>query len=1828
MAKKLLKDYFFQPGIPLSGNRKPNAWYLLSQNLEFIKDEIVAYVDQQVTGAVAPFIGYSQTDAVIEADIEAVVNAIINDVRYSGNAATRTQASTYWVGNTAQISGDRLPEVAYLNFTRDLINNYILTNSAYSSLQSPVVTTQTINGSYVTEPSVTTTVTTLFGNITNTITNGLTSLPDNSPNLISSIETIGKLDLENLTLVTNVTDNIILYSFADPNLGGSVTFSAANSTNYTNATTIDNGTSILYLNKDTDTMSASDDLQIFLDTKETIIRPYDFGVDAVERMRVAAPQAMLDADFEYGLQPTKWQQISAQRGYPSTYEVPGSELTVTSVTTDASVGTSGIGSSLITVTTQGAHGFSAGQAITVKALDQTVQGFSRAEGSFIIETVPTTSTLTYYAKARVGTSNGQALTTSTVILRKADFYTGANVGNPTITVSSNGSSGSFTTVLDAPSGSNIVTFSGAVPPTNAPIDSALTTSSTTFATTGTAITASFGSGGSIGSFRVANDVSTFATSITLTDDTNILQNMAIDDGNGEQLIITNVNSNVISLNSGVQTTFNGDIQIYDDLSPTEIIGTGSSATFDISKAGGTYTVDAVNAAGSGYNVGDTLRIAGADLGGVTGDTETYSSVTTSGVVGTGTSATFDITVSAGSYGTSGDPVTVNTAGSGYEKGDAILISGTNLGGSSPANDLEVYVVDVDSIGGITSATFVSGTGTGTGTFTNVGGTNIAPLGFGFDCDVTRTNGTYSITINSAGQDFLANNRLKVLGTALDGASPANDLIIKVITTDSINGIATVELTGTAVTGNDLDLTVLSIDSATGVLTVTIKDGANDASTGTTTYTGVNHSNVSGSPTGLIIHVTRNGGTYSNAIVSGGSNHVVGQRFKILGTALEGSTTTNDATFTVSSIDSAGAVTGLSSSGTAIRGATINVYSTVSLGDNTIAASDTGSTVSYSSIAELECSFTTPHGFVPGDAVTIVIKSNDGVNNHELAGGPYFVEQVPTSTTFRYTARAAGNILTLSNDSSSTAADIQAEVYIRPDAFYVHRPFDGGVQLGTGGPAHGAAAIRQSKKYIRYQSGKGATYNTGILFAPNFDIRSVTSSGTTIGSTITIETDEVDHGLQASSDIKLNGVSTPGYDGTYTVSTVVNERKITVIATQSLGGTTGELSSQCTISLFRWSGAVVRAGAYDDQNGIFFQYDGQYVGVGRRTSTFQISGVAAINANENTVTGTNTRFLDQLQAGDRVVIRGMTHVVSAIDSQTTMYVTPDFRGVSNVSGVKIAKVQDLIIPSNEWNLDKCDGTGPSGYVLDPTKMQMIGISYSWYGAGFIDWTIRGPNGNWVYVHRLKGNNLNYEAYMRTGNAPVRYEVLNEGARSKLDGSITDADVTMTLDDVSDFPNTGTVYVDNEIINYSGRNTTANTLTGLSRAASLQNFAAGSIRTYTAGNASAHSDAKGVVLISNTSSPIISHWGSAYLIDGRFDEDRGYIFNYTSTGLTASTTKQTAFLIRLAPSVSNAIVGDLGERDLLNRAQLLLKSLEITSLGTNAGTLVVEGVINPQNYPLDPGDISWSGLQGLAQGGQPSFAQIAPGGSVNWSGGSTLTTNTATTQTTMSTTAITAYTTRNSTSLYLTEASFEGKGIRVGSVVSGASYPANTLVQQIIDYGSYYYVRTSKSHNGYLFSGRTITFQYGGNAAAGSSTLNFTEASWESLGASVSTLVADTDFPANTRVTSINELTFGATNYYEVSFSQSSTGAVNAGDTVTFQFGSPAVALPGETIFSFIANAGERASIDLGELKELTTTTLGGRGAFPNGPDVLAINVYKVSGSDTTCDLTLNWGEAQA
>lgn len=875
---------------------------------------------------------------------------------------------------------------------------------------------------------------------------------------VGTIVIPGNIRLEQLLIITNTTQNSIIYNFADTTYAGtSVEFTPSNPDSIPYLLQREGGYTTITLGATTVGQQSTDSLQIFYEDSENglTVRPWFFGTDAIERMRVSTPQSMIDADFEYGLQPTKWAGYGLMRGYPSVYEFPGVDLGVTAITTDYT--TTSTSNSLITITTSGAHGITAGQAINITGLSSATFGFSRADGNFIIYDVPTSTTLRYFANGVVGTSSGQSLYTDFTLLKRGNLYTGASLA--TTTATSNGANPSIITV-------NFSSNHGLVP--NCPI---------------------------------------------------------------------------------------------------------------------------------------------------------YCNM--------------------------------------------------------------------------------------------VGGTN--PL---------------------------------------------------------------------------------------------------------------------------------------------------------------------------------------------------------------------------------------------------------------LATGQFVVTSVPSLTSITFVARALG-IVTPGTPS----------IFALSNSSVVHRPFDGGVLINCKTPTFGASTVRVSKKYFRYQSGKGLLWSTGTIFRPSYDIQSIVADGTMIGSTVTCKTDDVDHGLQIGAQITLTGVITTGYNGTYIVSDIVDDYTFKFIATNILESVTPVLDIVSSISVTNWHGGVVRAGCFDDQNGMFWDYTGSILSVVRRRATQQLSGVLSINSNTNTVTGTNTRFTQQVKAGDKVVIRGMTQYVTSVDSDTAMTVTPDYRGVSNAVNVKASIVQETRIKQSEFNIDKLDGTGPSGYNIDLSKMQMMGLQYTWYGAGFIDFMVRGSNGDWVYAHRLKNNNVNTEAHMRTGNLPVRYSIDNDGSPSLcyLTADVDVSGTTLTVNDTTYFPSAGTIYIDNEMISYTGK--TSTTFTGCTRAVSLTQWVSGSFRTSTAGAADGHTANTGIILISNTCSPTLTHWGSALICDGLFDQDRGYIFNYQRPAVAINTVAQTMFLIRLAPSVSNSQIGDLGAKDLLNRSQLLLNSVGVQTYSgaSTPGSVIVEGVLNPKNFS----SATWTSLNLESQGGQPSLAQIAT--SVVWSSG---------------------------------------------------------------------------------------------------------------------------------------------------------------------------------------------------------------------------------------------------
>lgn len=817
--------------------------------------------------------------------------------------------------------------------------------------------------------------------------------------------------------------------------------------------------------------------------------------------------------------------------------------------------------------------------------------------------------------------------------------------------------------------------------------------------------------------------------------------------------------------------------------------------------------------------------------------------------------------------------------------------------------------------------------------------------------------------------------------------------------------------------------------------------------------------------------------------------------------------------------------------------------------------------------------TTPyeHGLSPGTPLLVDITNAPG--NVSYGEGSFTCLTIPTTKTFTYQAKAGRPV----------TGSITANIYIRPSGFFVHRPFDGGVLIGSGTPHRGAMVARQSKKYFRYQSGKGLLWTSGTLLSTNYDVVNVSATGTAVsGNTISITT-EVEHYLQIGANVQLSDITTSGYNGYYRVYGIASDTTFTLALNAELGSATAVMGNQPKVNLINWHGGSVRAGVFDDQNGAFWENNGVVVNAVVRSATFQLAGTVSLEVGSQLVTGDGTsRFLEQLKQYDRIVIRGMSHTVTAIQDNNTMTVSPAWRGVTNQSRVKASRVIDVRTPQSEFNLDKVDGTGPSGFVYRPEKMQMMLIQYTWYGAGFIDFGMRGPSGNYITCHRVQNNNVNDEAYMRSGNLPARYAASNEGPSTRLAVGANASVTSMTVDDGSQFPVATVNYpfyiqVENEVIKVQGHAAGSDSFTNLTRASTFTLWQDGSSKSFSMGSAASHSANVGVAMLDCTSSPTLNHWGSAVIMDGGFDQDRGYAFTYSRNNMALPTTadaKATAYLMRLSPSVSNTIIGDVGNRDLINRAQLLLESLFINVTG---GRFLVEGILNPTN--ITSSSISWVNLNQEVTGNQPSFTQFATAFSFTdgSTGGVVPSLLTQTGGFTRSGTA------PSTAARYINYA-------KVGTTVGVST-------SSIVGTGANLSVWKTSTISAVVNSTTTsIVIHEQGSGFAVGDTISLLGNLW----ASSTTTAAGTGGGSNTT----HDVTLTIL-------------AVAAGVT------------GGERLFAIPVSTTNSGYLDLSKVKQIGTSAIPGTGIYPDGPEVLAITVTAINpASGSTGDFQITFSETQA
>jgi hypothetical protein len=291
------------------------------------------------------------------------------------------------------------------------------------------------------------------------------------------------------------------------------------------------------------------------------------------------------------------------------------------------------------------------------------------------------------------------------------------------------------------------------------------------------------------------------------------------------------------------------------------------------------------------------------------------------------------------------------------------------------------------------------------------------------------------------------------------------------------------------------------------------------------------------------------------------------------------------------------------------------------------------------------------------------------------------------------------------------------------------PGSGGVRMRIGTSA-GDATIRQTRPYHRYQPGKTMVMSTALNF----------------GVAQTGQRQRV--GFFDDS----NGIFLEQADPVYTAST-------STLTGNSVAGSNIITGLSSTASMY--IGMPV-TGANIDPSSLIKDPNGALLTPYTTTVTGIINStaVAISSAIRTTSTGTSYTFTTQANPfGMYCVVRSDVNQASINNTGTAGGIPTDYR-----------------TPLPCWNGDQAVIAN-----LDWSRIQMVWMEYTWYGAGMTRWGVV-INGEWVVLHYIgygnKGplnltlptgtNSVVYPSqqapWSRTGNLPVRYEQRNISATS--------------------------------------------------------------------------------------------------------------------------------------------------------------------------------------------------------------------------------------------------------------------------------------------------------------------------------------------------------------------------------------------------------------------------------------------------------------------------------
>jgi hypothetical protein len=454
-------------------------------------------------------------------------------------------------------------------------------------------------------------------------------------------------------------------------------------------------------------------------------------IDPVSKFRVSNPENLIDTDFEYGLQPTKWETVELINNTPSFFSKSGDTTIdgISSIITNS-------GTREIIVKTELDHGLAVGIPINVTGTKSIT-----ADGAYIINSIPDPKTFTYLCKDNQSETNSILDLYSSIIT--GEFFQGSQLrisdSDGIVTDAEGTSLLTVTTNTTHGFGENTPFYFLNLNSTVAQEFQAANTASKSFDASNSATAQTFDASNSLSSVSIDwSSSGTFGGTVS---------NITATDPAADKITVSHTSENFSSLSLGTPLYysvssasgyFNTNPRGVVFLKTTDELGT-STSTFQVSEVPNGDPINITTTLSGTFQLSNQSRIfAGNNLNPTTQtviDVEAGSPINFDGgnqgytgeVQGTPPNNTLTVLSYSGT--------TINADGASaadYYVGAMVLYSSTGAGATGLNKDATYFVTSVTNNGGGnydfsvaalpggTPISITTGTGSGTQTFARIG----------------------------------------------------------------------------------------------------------------------------------------------------------------------------------------------------------------------------------------------------------------------------------------------------------------------------------------------------------------------------------------------------------------------------------------------------------------------------------------------------------------------------------------------------------------------------------------------------------------------------------------------------------------------------------------------------------------------------------------------------------------------------------------------------------------------------------------------------------------------------------------------------------------------------------------------------------------------------------------------------------------------------------------------------------------------------------------------------------------------------------------------------